>query len=229
MSRRAEAEGGDGGDGAADGGDTDACEHDDHVFEEDMDENKDVPKEYAYYKLFRTDREDENEFYVGSTVDIIERMRHHENRCRDKKYRKSPKLYDALRIDGWAATKCDIIERSEGKILRAEARKREDELIKEHGATLNMIRAFRSAEEKKAYHAKESRAWDIAHPEQAAARFRAWAIANPTRKKANDAKRNAKRLLPITCTFCEKPTSEMHKDRHEKTKYCRDARACFVY
>jgi hypothetical protein len=88
--------------------------------------------------------------YVGSTKDYSTRMRHHKEQAINENYNKSHfKLYQTIRQNGgWDEWEMIEIEKLIGK-TKLEARIREQELIDQHGANLNSLKAYISEEERK--------------------------------------------------------------------------------
>ena len=90
--------------------------------------------------------------YIGSTKDFKQRKTHHKINCNKLNY----KLYNFIRENGgWDCCEIKPIEEFEcdGQI---QAHIREEFWRREYNATLNMMKAHRTTEEKKEYHKQ----WD---------------------------------------------------------------------
>lgn len=89
--------------------------------------------------------------YVGHTTNFAERMRHHKLQALNENANKShQKHYVAIRQNGgWDEWEMIEIEKFNGK-TKLEARIREQELIKQHNANLNMLSAYITEEERTA-------------------------------------------------------------------------------
>ena len=88
--------------------------------------------------------------YVGHTINFSERMRHHKLQALNENGNKShQKHYVAIRQNGgWDEWEMIEIEKINAK-TKLEARMREQELIKEHKANLNILSAFITEDERK--------------------------------------------------------------------------------
>jgi len=88
--------------------------------------------------------------YIGHTTNFITRMRHHKEQAINENYNKSHfKLYQVIRQNGgWNEWEMVNLEEIYGK-TKLEARMREQELIDEHGANLNSLKAYISEEQRK--------------------------------------------------------------------------------
>ena len=88
--------------------------------------------------------------YVGHTTNFAERMRHHKLQALNENGNKShQKHYVAIRENGgWYEWEMIELEKINAK-TKLEARMREQELIKEHKANLNILSAFITEDERK--------------------------------------------------------------------------------
>jgi hypothetical protein len=92
-----------------------------------------------------------NYCYIGHTNYFVYRKRQHELPCINTNHSKAHiKLYQVIRENGgWDEWEMIEIEKFNGK-TKLEARIREQELIKEHNANLNMLNAYITEEERAA-------------------------------------------------------------------------------
>ena len=104
---------------------------------------------YSMYKIYPKNS-DLNYSYIGHTNNFVFRKRQHQLPCIDTTHTKSHiKLYQVIRENGgWDEWVMVEIEKLIGK-TKLEARIREQELIEEHGANLNLLKAYISEEERK--------------------------------------------------------------------------------
>ena len=107
-----------------------------------------TPTDYSktvIYKIQHIDKEDL--LYVGSTTDFTRRKAEHKRRCKTK----TTKLYEMIRDNGgWEMFNMVIVKNfccENGQEAKAE----EDRIIRQMKATMNMIRAYTTNEEKKEY------------------------------------------------------------------------------
>ena len=101
------------------------------------------------YKIEHID--DDSLVYVGNTTNFGKRKCEHKSRCKNENGNKSfnCKLYQMIREKGgWDAFKMIEVEKYECNDKR-EAEKRENEIMKELKANLNMVRSYVSKEEEK--------------------------------------------------------------------------------
>lgn len=104
---------------------------------------------YVMYKLSPKNK-DLKYCYIGHTNNFVFRKRQHYLPCIDLNHSKSHLLlYETIRQHGgWDEWEMVELEKFNGK-TKLEARIREQELIHEHGANLNMLKAYISEEERK--------------------------------------------------------------------------------
>jgi len=107
-----------------------------------------TPTDYSktvIYKIQHIDKDDL--LYVGSTTDFIRRKAEHKRSCKTKK----TKLYQMIRDNGgWTEFNMVIIKNFCCDNAQ-EAKSEEDKIIRQMKATMNMIRAYTTNEEKKEY------------------------------------------------------------------------------
>jgi hypothetical protein len=120
-------------------------EYTQHEYEYDSLELND----YIMYKIAPKNPELKS-CYVGSTTNFVTRMRHHKEQAINDNYNKSHfKLYQFIRQNGgWDEWDMFKLEEIYGK-TKLEARIREQELIDQHGANLNSLKAYISEEQRK--------------------------------------------------------------------------------
>ena len=111
-------------------------------------EDESAPMNYFMYKICPKNKELAL-CYVGHTTNFAERMRQHKLQSLNENGNKShQKHYQAIRQNcGWNEWEMIEIEKFNGK-TKLESRMREQELIKEHNANLNMLNAYITEEER---------------------------------------------------------------------------------
>jgi len=105
---------------------------------------------YTMYKILPKNS-DLDYCYIGHTNDFADRKRQHKFPCVNASHNKSHlKLYQTIRENGgWDEWQMIELEKFNDK-TKLEARIREQELIKEHNANLNMLSAYITEEERMA-------------------------------------------------------------------------------
>ena len=103
---------------------------------------------YVMYKICPKNK-DLNYCYIGHAKDFNARKSQHKTPCMDATHNKAHfKLYEVIRQNGgWNEWEMVEIEQLNGK-TKLEARIREQELIKQHNANLNMLNAFITEDER---------------------------------------------------------------------------------
>ena len=101
------------------------------------------------YKIICND-ENVDYLYVGSTTDFTKRKSHHKGACNNEKNKnyKEKKYVEMRNNGGWENFKMIQVEKYQCNDKR-EAEAREEELRLELKANMNMIRCYRTAEQKK--------------------------------------------------------------------------------
>lgn len=113
-------------------------------------EGEQTLKDYTMYKILPKNAAFDY-CYIGHTNNFAFRKQQHMAPCIDTSHSKAHiKLYETIRSNGgWDEWEMIELEKFNGK-TKVEARIREQELIKEHNATLNMLSAYITEEERKA-------------------------------------------------------------------------------
>lgn len=127
-------------------------------------------KSFVIYEI-RCKDEKVTDFYIGHSSNFIPRIRTHKTSCINPS---NPmydyKIYKTIRENGgWDNWTIKIIEEL-GNVTKLDARKREEELTKQLGATLNVWKAYKTKEEAKQYYEKGSE-WYIRNNERAKQRY----------------------------------------------------------
>jgi tagatose-1,6-bisphosphate aldolase len=118
-----------------------------------------VPMDYfkcCIYKIEHVD--DESLVYVGHTTNFNKRKTEHKNNCKNDKCKKyNLKKYQMIRENGgWDAFKMIEVEKYPCNDKR-EAERRENEVMKELKASMNMRNSFRTEEEITEYKKERSK------------------------------------------------------------------------
>ena len=121
------------------------------------DDNNVELKNYSIYKIYSDFHDD---FYIGSTTNLENRIQAHKYRCNNLSYKKTNyKIYKTIRENGgwdnWQIVEIDKLI----NVTLIQARQSEDKWILKLKPTLNTIRAFTSDIEKK-IHEKEYKQLD---------------------------------------------------------------------
>ena len=121
------------------------------------DDNNVELKDYSIYKIYSDFHDD---FYIGSTTNLVNRIQAHKYRCNNLSYKKTNyKIYKTIRENGgwdnWQIVEIDKLI----NVTSIQARQCEDKWILQLKPTLNTIRAFTSDIEKK-IHEKEYKQLD---------------------------------------------------------------------
>jgi len=95
---------------------------------------------YYIYKI--TDKEDANEYYIGSTINISTRKSHHKKSTTNRVSKKYwCKIYQYIRANGgWDNFEFEVLESGQ-YIDRKEIKQKEQEWINKLNPTLNSVRA----------------------------------------------------------------------------------------
>jgi len=105
--------------------------------------------DYVFYKIVCDDCPDY--IYIGSTSNFRDRKSGHKRSCNNPNEKNhNIKLYQVIReYGGWTNWNMVVIDKAE-QLTLTDSRIKEEQLRKEYNGNLNMCRAFRSDEEKKA-------------------------------------------------------------------------------
>lgn len=97
---------------------------------------------YYIYKI--TDKEDANEYYIGSTVNISTRKSHHKKSTTNRVSKKYwCLLYQYIRANGgWDNFDFEVLETGQ-YIDKKEIKQKEQEYIDRYNPSLNTVRAYR--------------------------------------------------------------------------------------
>lgn len=117
---------------------------------------KPIINDYIFYKITC---ENLPEFtYIGSTVHFIKRKCDHKTDCNNKTRKgHNIQLYQTIRANGgWENWEMVVIDKGEQMNL-TDARIKEESLRKEYNGNLNMVKAYRSEEDKKEYNKANSK------------------------------------------------------------------------
>jgi len=112
-----------------------------------------VPMDYSKCCIYKIEHIDnESLVYVGHTTNFDKRKTQHKYSCKNEKDKKhNLKIYKIIReTGGWEMFKMIEVEKYPCNDRR-EAERRENEVIKELKASMNMINSFRTKEELKEY------------------------------------------------------------------------------
>jgi hypothetical protein len=121
---------------------------------------------YTFYKIQCKDAS-VTEIYIGSTKNFKFRKRDHKSACDNSESKDyNLKVYIYIRDhNGWTNFNMNVIETGEYE-SKIEAHMRENELIEIHKSNLNMIRAYRTEEQKKEQNLKDNKKYHQSNKEK---------------------------------------------------------------
>lgn len=128
-------------------------------------------KNYSIYKIWCKDPS-VKDFYIGSTTCLNSRMKTHKSTINNPNNPHSKfKLYTTIKANGgWDNWQYEVLEELTN-VAKIDARKREEELSQQLGATLNTWKAYRELTEAKSYYEKGSE-WYKKNQERSIARYK---------------------------------------------------------
>jgi hypothetical protein len=167
-----------------------------------------VPMDYSKCCIYKIEHvDDESLVYVGHTTSFDKRKTSHKNNCyndNDKQY--NSHVYQMVRENGgWEMFKMLEVEKFPCKDRR-EAERRENEVMKELKASMNMRKSFRTEEEKKLYMEEYNKEYQKTNKERIEEQRKNY-------RKNNKAKINAKVKCECGCDVMKR-----HLKEHQATK-----------
>ena len=170
-----------------------------------------TPIDYSKAIIYKIQHLEKDELvYVGSTTNFINRKYKHKSDCKTKQI----KVYEMIRENGgWDCFNMIIIKDYPCQ-TRSQLEQEEDRVMRELNSSLNMVRAYRSAEDKKIYDSENSKKNYIEKYEEK----KLYREKNKERISKNNKERyqkNKEYILKSVKEYQEKNREQINKKRRE--------------